>query len=149
MSARQLRGWLDSKPAALRALQFSGAKRPFSGAIPVGMARLGGFDPEFPVENGTRHAHSARSPWPGGKLYNLTRHMKTVVCRGGQRAGAGTQAAGAAEGQGGLALRHPNSGPIPEVLGRLWGRSEAKVGRTSTGDARRRVQGIRNSLTTP
>ena len=34
--------------------KFSRAKRPFSGAIAVGMARLGGFDPEFPVENGTR-----------------------------------------------------------------------------------------------
>ena len=45
---------LASWIAALRALQFSRAKRPFSGAIAVGMARLGGFDPEFPVENGTR-----------------------------------------------------------------------------------------------
>ena len=41
--------------SALRALQFSRAKRPFSGALAVGMASLGGFDPEFPVENGTRH----------------------------------------------------------------------------------------------
>jgi hypothetical protein len=28
--------------------------RPFSGAIVVGMARPGGFDPEIPVQNGTR-----------------------------------------------------------------------------------------------
>ena len=37
-----------------RAFQFSGAKRPFSEAIAVGMARLGGLDPEFPVQNGSR-----------------------------------------------------------------------------------------------
>ena len=41
-------------------------KRPLSGAIAVGMARLGGFDPEFPVENGTRHAACCRVPhWAG------------------------------------------------------------------------------------
>jgi hypothetical protein len=44
---------LISCAGTLRALQFSRPKRPFSGAIAVGMARLGGFDPEFPVENGT------------------------------------------------------------------------------------------------
>ena len=40
-------GLLASWIATLRALQFSRPKRPFSGAIAVGMARLGGFDPEF------------------------------------------------------------------------------------------------------
>ena len=48
---------------ALGAVQFSRAKRPFSGATAVGMARLGGFDPEIPVQNGTRHMPRSRPHW--------------------------------------------------------------------------------------
>ena len=49
---------LASWIAALRAFQISRAKRPFSGAMAVGMARLGGLDPEIPVQNRTRqHPH--------------------------------------------------------------------------------------------
>ena len=54
-----------------RAFQFSGAKRPFSEAIAVGMARLGGLDPEFPVQNGTRQW--VRGTWGRGYFYKSTR----------------------------------------------------------------------------
>ena len=83
---------LASWIAALRAVQFSRAKRPFSGAIAVGMARLGGFDPEFPVENGTRQ-RSIREPSWAGIFTNQIRRMKTVVCRSGRRSKRSRQSA--------------------------------------------------------
>ena len=54
---------------ALGAVQFSRAKRPFSGATAVGMARLGGFDPEIPVQNGPRHL--APCSWPSAAFLQI------------------------------------------------------------------------------
>jgi hypothetical protein len=60
--------------AALREFQISRAKRPFSGAMAVGMARLGGFDPEIPAQNGTRHAYCPISVARGQIIQLVTAH---------------------------------------------------------------------------
>ncbi len=117
-----------------------GRERPFSGAIAVGMARLGGFDPEFPVQNGTRQQR--RPVWRGSPEALLQfdsahangRLQRWPMDRAPLRAASGT-----AEGQGAWPCN-------AESRTNSWGtlaRSEAKAGLRSTGGGRCQVAGIR------
>jgi hypothetical protein len=102
---------------ALGAVQFSRAKRPFSGAIAVGMARLGGFDPEIPVQNGTRQPVWRGSP---GILQFDSAHANGRLQGLPASTGRCGQAIGI-RGRAGALARHAQPRAHPAGTGRLRG----------------------------
>ena len=84
-----------------RAFQFSGAKRPFSEAIAVGMARLAVLIRNFRSE--TDRDSSTRALLALGSLfYRPTKCLETVVCRSGRMPAIVSQSVSdPREGQGG------------------------------------------------
>ena len=138
---------LASWIATLHAFQISSAKRPSSGAMAVGMARLGGFDPEIPVQNRTRQFACIMSPLcRSGRLLQSNRTQTNGRLQRWPMDRHRCVQPPACGRAGVPALIPALKRPAPDLSwsGRLWHDLRLKA---AGGGGRR--QGVRNSLTTP